>query len=314
MNTSKISIIECSSEAGAGTRGSSLGPQAVFLESIRTNSKLFDGVEWLKVPNFNHEINSIIGVEAFAHNWNPILKSVQASYHQIYANLKAQKRTLVLSGDHSNAVAGISALSDFQDPDQIGLVWIDAHADLHSPYTTPSGNVHGMPLAGMLNEDNSSEQRNEPTKGEKAFWEEIKKLGNGKSDKIKAEHIVFIAIRDLEKPEWDLIKKHNIKYFGPEDILELGMEAVIKQTKQHLQHLMQWYVSFDVDSVDPSISMGTGTPVALGLTREEAFLCTSSFFNDEKTGLFEITEINPLLDRQNKMASFTHELIAHMVK
>ncbi len=308
-----LSIIEASSEAGAGTRGSSLGPEAVYLESLRRKSGLFNQVEWVKSQQFNHEINPENGQDC-TRNWRPISKSVHASYQLIKSNLEAQKRTLILSGDHSNAVAGISALSDHQNSDQIGLVWIDAHADLHSPFTTPSGNVHGMPLAAMLNEDNLSKKCNEPDAEESLFWEEIKKLGDGTLGKIKAEHIVFIAIRDLEAPEWDLIKAHNIKYFEPKDILELGIEEVIKQAKDHLKHLKQWYVSFDVDSVDPSISMGTGTPVALGLTREEAFACTSSFFNDEKTGLFEISEINPLLDEQNKMAGFAHDLIGHMLK
>jgi len=313
LDYNRISIIEASSEAGAGTRGASLGPEALRLESLKRNSGLFEGVDWVKSKHFNQSICHAQD-HANAHNFKEVLGSVKESYGLVKANLESAIPTLVLSGDHSNAMAGISALSDDKGADQIGVVWIDAHADLHSPYTTPSGNVHGMPLAAMLNENNHDSQINIPEKEIVDFWEHLKTLGSGKADKIKAAHMVFIAIRDLEKPEWDLIKKHNIKYFEPADITQLGIEEVVKQAKAHIAHLSHWYVSFDVDSIDPTISMGTGTPVALGLTREEAKYCTSSFFNDEKTALFEITEINPLLDEHNKMASFVHELLENLVK
>lgn len=308
MKLPKIHIIETPSEAGAGTRGASLGPQSVYLQSLKEKSGLFEGMDWEVATDWNDEI-STEGDTPNALNIELVVKAVKASNPIITTILNEGKRPFIFSGDHSNASAGIAAVSDHYGVENTGVIWIDAHADLHSPYTTPTGNMHGMPLAAMLNDDNLPCQINQPHEAVVDLWQSIKELGNGNTPKLLAKNIVFIGIRDLEQPEWDMIERLNIKFFGPKDIAKLGIKEVCDQAKTYLSKVSNWYVSFDVDSIDPNISMGTGTPVALGLSKEESFYCTQTFFNDAKTKAFEVTEINPLLDSENKMAAFVHDLL-----
>jgi arginase len=178
-------------------------------------------------------------------------------------------------------------------------VWIDAHADLHTPWTTPSGNVHGMPLSLLMNIEKKG--KNRPRVFTMDTWDRLRKIGvNG--PKLKPSDLVFIGLRDYEPEEAAIIEEHGIKVFTVKDLRERGAEAIVRETMEHLAACDKIHVSFDVDSLDPSISVGTGTPVPDGLFLDEARGLLSGFCTDPKTVTLDVVEINPSLDTNNAMA------------
>lgn len=204
---------------------------------------------------------------------------------------------VLLSGDHSNAIGGMSGLKEAYPGKRIGVIWIDAHADLHSPYTTPSGNIHGMPLAALSALDNEQDKKNEVPVITRDYWNRLKTLGdNAISPKFSLEDLVFIGIRDAEAEEWDVIAKHGIAKFETDDIRRMGMKEVLDRSLLHLGQCDILYVSFDADSLDPSVSVGTGTIAGNGINREEAAEVFKTLLNHPKLALFEVTEVNPSLD------------------
>jgi arginase len=219
---------------------------------------------------------------------------------------------VILSGDHSSAGASISGLKTAFPEKRLGVIWIDAHADLHSPYTTPSGNMHGMPLSISLADDNVENRMHNPDAKTVEVWEKLKNLGKIEP-KILPEDIVFIALRDYEKEEEALLKKGNIKVIPVAELRRKGVENVVRQTFLHLSNCDDIYVSFDVDSLDSSISRGTGTPVSNGLKEREAEDLIASFMQHHKICCFEIAEVNPTLDKENMMAEIAFNILQRSV-
>ncbi|RYF44569.1 MAG: arginase, partial [Cytophagaceae bacterium] len=146
---------------------------------------------------------------------------------------------------------------------KLGVVWIDAHADLHTPYTTPSGNMHGMPLSLSINEDNIESAVHDLDPDTTKMWNSLKNLGKI-APKVLPEDIVFIALRDFEKEEKALIDKYGIKVISTKEVRSKGPENIVRSVTRYLSDCTDIYVSFDVDSLDSSISKGTGTPVSNG--------------------------------------------------
>ena len=221
---------------------------------------------------------------------------------------------LVLAGDHSTSagtVAGIR-MAYSSSRHKIGIIWIDAHADLHSPYTTPSGNMHGMGMAASLGEDNYANRMNKPDKPTLELWNRLKKTGNI-CPKVTYRDIVFISVRDVESEETFLLKKNKVRMFSTAEVKRNGVERIARDALFHLNHCTHIYVSFDVDSMDSSISKGTGTPVRNGLTEKEAGSLLVRLVQNEKVCCFEIAEVNPTLDRENLMAENTFEILNKVV-
>jgi arginase len=218
-----------------------------------------------------------------------------------------------MAGDHSTAYGTIAGIKKAHPKKRLGVIWIDAHADLHSPYTTPSGNMHGMTLAMACDIDNLECKINDP-KGETIeYWEQLMNVGIPGA-KIYPEDLVFISMRDMEKPENYIINKYGIPNFTPEEVKRLGPEAVAKEALKYLDHCDMIYVSFDVDSMDSRISVGTGTPVPNGLTVEEAKILNVTFAKSPKLCAWEIAEVNPTLDTQNSMAESGFEIMEATAK
>ena len=193
-------------------------------------------------------------------------------------------------------------------PDKrLGVVWIDAHADLHTPFTTPSGNVHGMPLATALAEDNLACQRNTPNAEALEAWEKLKSMGGAK---LSVEDLVFVAVRDTEEQEDALMARQNMTNHTVEAVRNTGADAIVVKILDQLSDCDMIYVSFDVDSMDCDlVSHGTGTPVKNGLTPEEASLLMIGLLRDPRVCCAEIVEINPCLDEKtNTMAETAFEI------
>lgn len=296
-----IHYIEQPSELGAGTRGASLGIGALKVAARNKNSDLLFRYDSTELESYDHILDE--------ENKTPYAKHVNGIV-EIYRNLSGAVATVlaneefpvVLSGDHSSAGGTIAGIKKAYPHATLGVVWIDAHADLHSPYTTPSGNVHGMPLATALQINNEDCQINDVTGAAKEAWEEMKALGG--ENKLKPEHLVFVGVRDTEKPEDHLMKKHHIKNHTAQEVTDKGAVQIAGEVLEQLNECDFIYVSFDVDSMDSDIvGHGTGTPVPNGLTPNEAHNLIRSLLINDKVCCFEMVEINPCLDdKTNNMA------------
>jgi arginase len=192
------------------------------------------------------------------------------------------------------------------------VIWIDAHADLHTPYTTPSGNMHGMPLATALAEDNIENAVHDLDPDTKKQWDDLKHIGKI-SPKVLGEDVVLISLRDFEKEEKALIEKYGIKVITTSEVRRKGPENIVRSVIRYLGDCSDIYVSFDVDCLDSSISKGTGTPVSNGLREREAEDLVSKFMQNRKICCFEITEVNPTLDKENLMAEIAFNILQRCV-
>lgn len=301
----KIRLILSDFDIGAGKKGAAQGPAALRQElkemGIEFNS-------WIVLNSNGHHKTE--ADYQFCKHIDAISEAALKLNNEVIKSVQNAELPLIFSGDHSNAIGGISGLSNANPGKSIGVIWIDAHADLHSPYTTPSGNMHGMPLAALTGSDNLKNKKNELSREEVAAWNRLKSVGSkDMGPKIDSRNIVFIGIRDAEVQEWDLISEKHIKTFEPDDIKEHGIYYALNKGLEHLSHCDLLYVSFDVDSLDPSISTGTGTLAENGLKMNEAEGVFRTLLNHPKLAAFEITEINPGLDGEGrKMASVAASL------
>jgi arginase len=302
-----IKIIEVKSEIGAGTRGSSMGVDAIKIAALDFGSPFFKRFKTVEIPNENNLLLEPV-VNDYAKRIKGIFALNERIAKEIHKTLKSDEIPIVLAGDHSSALGTISGIKMAHPDKRLGVIWIDAHADLHSPYTTPSGNMHGMPLSCVLAEDNKDRQQNKPDDETVEYWDKLKSLG-GISPKIQYNDLVFIALRDYEPPEEFLIKKNKIRIFSLQEIRKKAVERVAIDSLNYLDHCDIIYVSFDVDSMDSRISSGTGTPVPNGITEKEAGNLIYYIMRSKKIVCFEMVEINPTLDKENLMAENAFEIL-----
>jgi len=305
--TKTLRVIEVKSEIGAGTRGASLGVDAIKIAALDYGSRFFKKHKTVEVANENHLLLESMG-SPFAKRISGILTMVERVHDEVKATLESKEFPMVLAGDHSTAAGTISGIKSAFPKARLGVIWIDAHADIHSPYTTPSGNMHGMPLAMVLDEDNLSNKVNKLDQETINYWYQLKNIGNI-APKITYQDLVLISARDMEKPEEDLLNRNKVKNITTADLRKRGVERIAIETMMYLDHCDLIYVSFDVDSLDPSTSRGTGTPVAQGITEREAGMLISKIITNKKVCCFEIVEVNPTLDRENMMAEHAFEIL-----
>ncbi|MCF8340752.1 MAG: arginase [Chitinophagaceae bacterium] len=306
-----IKIIEIPSEIGAGTRGASLGIDAIKIAALDLMSNFFVHFTSEKIPHENKLLFEPIE-SPYAKRIKGILTLYERVTKSIQETIKAGFFPVVLSGDHSMAGATIAGLKMAKPNSKLGVIWIDAHADLHTPYTTPSGNMHGMPLSAAINEDNDECKLHEIDEKTKQQWDQLKQFGNI-YPKVLPEDIVFISLRDLEKEEKALIEKYGIKVIKTSELRRKGPESIVKSVVRYLSDCTDIYVSFDVDCLDAGITKGTGTPVENGLREREAEDLMSKFMQITKICCFEITEVNPTLDRENLMAEIAFNILQRSV-
>jgi arginase len=307
----KVKFIEVKSEVGGGTRGASMGVDAIKIAALDYGSNLFKKIESVEVPTENHLLFEPPG-SVYAKRIKGVLKTCERLATITRNTLKSGEFPLVLAGDHSTAVGTISGIKMAYPHKRLGVIWIDAHSDLHSPWTTPSGNMHGMPLAAVLGEDNTANKMNRPDKETLDLWNKLKKIGNI-TPKIKWDDLVLIALRDIEPEESYLMKKNKVKIFSSNELKRNGVEKIARDTLTYLNRCALLYISFDVDAMDSSISKGTGTPVRNGITEKEAGSLLVHLIQNEKVCCFEICEVNPTLDKENLMAENTFEILQRAV-
>jgi len=308
----ELKIIEVKSEIGAGTRGASLGVEAIKIASLDLNSDFFKQHESVEVENVNELL-----FDGAKHSYAKFIDGVMIMEErvclEVYETIWEDYFPLIIAGDHSTSYGSIAGIKKADPKIRLGVIWIDAHADIHTPFTTPSGNMHGMALAMACGIDNLECKVNDPRGETLEYWEQIKNVGLA-GPKIYPEDIVYIAVRDLEKPENYLVNKYNVNFIETEDVKKFGGATIAAQALQMLDHCDLIYVSFDVDSLDSRISTGTGTPVPNGLTVEEAKILNADLAKSPKVCAWEIVEVNPTLDTENRMAESAFEILEATAK
>jgi len=306
-----IKLIEVPSEIGAGTRGASLGVEAIKIAALDFMSNFF-----IHFPSEKIQTENKLLYEPIESPYAKRIKGVAAIYDRVSKAVSDSMRNnffpVILSGDHSTAGATIAGIKMAKPKSKLGVIWIDAHADLHTPYTTPSGNVHGMPMAISIAKDNEDCAVHDVDEETTKYWNQLKNLGKI-SPKVLPEDVVFISLRDYEKEERHLIESHGMKVITTKEVRSKGAENVVRAVIRYLADCTDIYISFDVDSLDSSISKGTGTPVSNGLKEREAEDLISKFMQNRKVCCFEIAEVNPTLDKENLMAEIAFNILQRSV-
>ena len=278
---------------GASKRGASGGPAAI------RRANLVEGLEALDLEVTDAGDLNVpkiaTSTKGKLKNAAAILKVCQSLEKQSYEAVINGSTPITLGGDHSLAVGSVSGVSRaFRDKGRkIGLIWVDAHADINTPETSPTGNVHGMPLAHLLG------------MGHKDFA----RMG-GFSPKIDPRNMVLIGIRDVDRAEAVNIRKSGIRVFSMQEIDRYGMGVVTEQAIDMASDgTAGFHVSFDIDSVDPGNAPGTGTIKRGGLTYRESHLLMELVADSERMVGLDLVEVNPLEDTQNATAVLAAELI-----
>ncbi len=309
-----IKIIKNRSDIGAGTRGSDMGIDAIEIAAIVQENNFFNRFDFEDVATENESIYNKV-----TNSFGKRIKSVHDQCNRlsdaVQRNLNDDKFPIVISGDHSSALGTISGIKAANPHQRLGVVWIDAHADIHSPYTSPSGNIHGMPLAAAMAEDNMDCKINTVSSETQKYWEAMKNIGV-EGVKVKAEDVVYFGVRDTEEPEDLQIEKLGIKNYMVQEVRYRGLAVCVQKALERLTHCDQIYISFDVDSMDCDlISYGTGTPVAKGFDQYEIIEIIKQIIASQKVAALEFVEVNPLLDlKGNKMAETAFEVLDEVTK
>ncbi|MES1219562.1 MAG: arginase [Bacteroidota bacterium] len=306
-----IKLIEVPSEIGAGTRGASLGIEAIKIAALDFMSNFFIHFPSEKIPTENKLLFEPIE-SPYAKRIKGIISIAEKVSKAVSDSLKNNFFPVVISGDHSTAGATIAGIKAAKPKSKLGVIWLDAHADLHTPYTTPSGNVHGMAMAITINENNKDCAVHDVDDETAKQWNYLKNLGKI-APKVLPEDVVFISLRDFEKEEKYLIEKYGMKVITTKEVRTKGPENIVRAVIRYLADCTDIYISFDVDSLDSSISKGTGTPVSNGLREREAEDLISKFMQNRKVCCFEITEVNPTLDKENLMAEIAFNILQRSV-
>lgn len=304
-----IKIIKNRSDIGAGTRGSDMGVDAIEIAAINKNSEYFNQYEFEDVKTHNESIYDKYR-SSVAKRIEHVVEQCTRVNNIVRKNLNNNYFPIVLSGDHSSALGTISGIKAAYPDQTVGVIWIDAHADLHSPYTTPSGNIHGMPLAAVLGDDNLDCQINDLAKDTLEHWNQMKNIGID-GPKVLAESLVYFGVRDTEEAEDKQIEKLHIRNYKVDEVRYRGLEICVDEALAKLAHCDVLYISFDVDSMDCDlISFGTGTPVSRGFDQYEIMDIINQIIQSKKVVCIEVVEVNPLLDTKgNKMAETAFQVL-----
>lgn len=292
----KIQIFGVPLDLGQSRRGVDMGPSAVRVAGLQAKLEGlgYSVADGGNVPVAIAETKS--EGEQNARYLKEITETCKKTAESILRSMQRGYMPVVLGGDHSVAAGTVSGVSEHyrQHGQKIGLLWIDAHSDFNTPATSPSGNVHGMPLAALLGLDPqplATILSNEP--------------------KVSAENTVLIGIRDVDPEERDNLHKAGIKeIYTMRDIDERGMRAVMEEALRAAgRDTVGYHVSFDMDWIDPEDAPGVGTPVRGGATYREAHLAMEIIADHGRLLSFEVVEVNPVLDERNRTAELASELI-----
>jgi arginase len=286
-----VAIIGAALDLGAGRRGVDMGPSAIRYAGLDDRLREL-GIacdDWGNVETAVAEATASGSPEA------RFLAEIKETCERIArAVAKAVEEgctPIVLGGDHSIALGTLGGLASVFGPG--GVLWLDAHGDLNTPATSPTGNVHGMPLAAALGRDVAS------------FESEAWPL-----PAVLPEHVVLLGVRSLDGGERALVRESGLSVYTMSEVDRRGIEPVVREALEGVAGAPFVHVSLDMDVVDPEVTPGVGTPVRGGLSYREAHLALELVAESELMTSFEIVEVNPILDRGNETATLAVELAA----
>lgn len=307
-----IKIVKNRSDIGAGTRGSDMGVDALEVAAINLESDFFHRHPFIDIPTHNETIYDKVN-NTFAKRIHFVAEQCERVCETVAMVLQQKCFPLILSGDHSSAAGSLAGLQSAFPQQRMGVVWIDAHADLHSPFSSPSGNVHGMPLAAALGYDNTKYGINVIDAATLESWNSIKTLG-GNPPSLLVEDLIYFGLRSFEDVEEKVIAENGIQSYSVSEIRHRGIQLCLEEAKKQLEDVDFIYITFDVDAMDCHlISQGTGTPEPKGFDPEEIHTLINGFFQTQKVRALEVCEINPLLDEKgNKMAETAFKILQRL--
>jgi arginase len=292
MNT-KISLIGAPTDIGAGSRGASMGPEALRVANIGPT-----------LENHGLEVRDCGNLSGPRNPWQPpvngyrhlpeVIEWNQSLHTAVYAELHEGRMPIVLGGDHCLGIGSISAVARHcrEVGKKLRVLWLDAHADFNTSALTPSGNIHGMPVACLC-----------------GFGpKELIEIG-GLVPAISPKWVRQIGIRSVDEGEKRFVHEQNIEVFDMRYIDEMGMRAAMELALALMDTNTHLHVSFDVDFLDPDIAPGVGTTVRGGPSYREAQLCMEMIADTGRMGSLDVFELNPALDERNRTAEVAVDLI-----
>jgi arginase len=290
-----VHILGAPLDLGSGRRGVDMGPSALRLTHLGLRLEDLG----LRVEDHGNVDVAVAEATSFGDPRARYAHEVAATCGQIFTRVRSTVASgavpLTLGGDHSIAAGSVAAVASFfrSRSASIGLLWIDAHADMNTPETSPSGNVHGMPLAAILGLE----------------VPELMELG-GRGAKVAPGNVAIIGIRALDAAEKEIVRRSGVHAYTMSDIDRRGISAVLDEALGRvLESTAGVHVSLDVDGLDPEIAPGVGTPVRGGLSYRESHLAMEMVAESGKLVGFDLVEVNPILDAHNATAELGCELV-----
>ena len=291
-----IQLIGFPMSLGAGKRGMDTAPSALRIAGIR---KRLEALGYIVKDSGDIQIISQetqdVGNPRLRY-MEEILRVSRKEAAMVQAVLDVGDFPLIMGGDHSMSIGTLAGvgLHCQEQGKKLGVVWVDAHPDMNTPESSPSGNIHGMPLAVSMG----------------IGAPELTSLG-GDFVKVEPENVIIVGARDIDTGEAELIKRLGVKTYTMYDIDKLSMVRIVEEVvagmrERKIDHL---HVSFDVDSADPSVAPGVGTPVPGGLSYREAHFLMEGLAESGMVASMDITEVNPILDERNRTAEFAAEIV-----
>lgn len=292
-NCQGVSLIGAPTDIGAGTRGASMGPEALRVAGIAQAIANF-GIDVKDTGNLTGPPNPFVGpVNGYRHlhevaQWN------QSLHDAVFAELQAQRMSVVLGGDHCLGIGSISAVAKHCKAagKKLRVLWLDAHADFNTASLTPSGNIHGMPVACLCGEGPA----------------ELIDMG-GPGHRLNPKDLRQVGIRSVDEGEKRLVADMGIEVFDMRFIDEHGMRHAMEMALALVDKNTHLHVSLDVDFLDPEIAPGVGTTVRGGPNYREAQLCMEMIADTGRLSSLDIVELNPALDVRNQTAELAVDLI-----
>lgn len=292
-----LGVVSVSLDLGAGRRGVDMGPSALRVAGLTPRLGRL-GYTVLEGGTVTAETPETVRVgESRLRFLDAVCAACQETYRRVAQVLSEGAFPLVLGGDHSLSIGSVSALAAHHAArgERIGLLWVDAHTDMNTPDTTPSGNIHGMSLAVLAG----------------LGPERLTRLMGDPAPAVDPRNICVIGARDIDPEEKEVVRASGIRVFTMTEIDERGIGSVVDEALERLgDGTAGFHLSYDLDGLDPTVAPGVGTPVPGGLTYREGHLICEKIARTNQMLSLEVVEVNPVLDRENVTARTAVELVA----
>jgi arginase len=293
MGEQTVSLIGVPTDIGAGHRGASMGPEALRVANLAARLER-RGLKVIDRGNLHGPFNPWQPPQDGYRHLDEVVAWNTAVYTAVHQELQAGRVPIMLGGDHCLAIGSISAVTRHchDEGKQLRVLWLDAHTDFNTANATPSGNIHGMPVACLCG--------NGP--------DELTGL-SGDTPATTADVFRYIGIRSVDEGEKRLVREAKISVFDMRYIDEVGMKRVMEEALAGIDENTHLHVSFDVDFLDPSIAPGVGTTVRGGPNYREAQLCMEMIADTGRLASLDIVELNPAYDKRNQTAKLAVDLV-----